>query len=124
MNFSKMIQKRPKDTKGTLKRLCKTLAPFKVIIFIVAFLSLLSCLLSLLGPYFCGEAINEVEKGPGAIDFDVVWKWALLMLFSYIISSKSNKSFPHSFSDYFCIHLTYMCYYTGKPLEIPIRFLI
>ena len=86
MNFSKMIQKRPKDTKGTLKRLCKTLAPFKVIIFIVAFLSLLSCLLSLLGPYFCGEAINEVEKGPGAIDFDVVWKWALLMLFSYIIS--------------------------------------
>lgn len=49
MNFSKMIQKRPKDTKGTLKRLCKTLAPFKVIIFIVAFLSLLSCLLSLWG---------------------------------------------------------------------------
>lgn len=86
MKLSKMIQKRPKDTKGTLKRLCRTLSPFGKIIILVVFLSLLSCVLSLLGPYFCGEAINEVEKGAGSIDFPVVWKWALLMLFSYILS--------------------------------------
>ena len=86
MKFSKMIQKRPKDTKGTLKRLWKTLSPFWNIIIVVGLLSLLSCVLSLLGPYFCGEAINEVEKGAGAIDFSLVWKWALLMLFSYILS--------------------------------------
>ena len=84
MKLSKMIQKRPKDTKGTLKRLCRTLSPFGKIIILVIFLSLLSCVLSLLGPYFCGEAINEVEKGAGVIDFPVVWKWALLMLFSYL----------------------------------------
>ena len=86
MKFSKMIQKRPKDTKGTLKRLWKTLSPFWNIIIVVGLLSLLSCVLSLLGPYFCGEAINEVEKGAEAIDFSLVWKWALLMLFSYILS--------------------------------------
>ena len=86
MKLSKMIQKRPKDTKGTLKRLWKTLSPFWNIILVVGLLSLLSCVLSLLGPYFCGEAINEVEKGAGAIDFSLVWKWALLMLFSYILS--------------------------------------
>lgn len=86
MKLSKMIQKRPKDTKGTLKRLWKTLSPFWNIIIVVGLLSLLSCVLSLLGPYFCGEAINEVEKGAGAIDFSLVWKWSLLMLFSYILS--------------------------------------
>ena len=86
MKLSRMIQKRPKDTKGTLKRLWKTLSPFWNRIIVVGLLSLLSCVLSLLGPYFCGEAINEVEKGAGAIDFSLVWKWALLMLFSYILS--------------------------------------
>ena len=86
MKLSKMIQKRPKDTKGTLKRLWRTLSPFWNIIIVVGLLSLLSCVLSLLGPYFCGEAINEVEKGAEAIDFSLVWKWSLLMLFSYILS--------------------------------------
>ena len=71
MKLSKMIQKRPKDTKGTLKRLWRTLSPFWNIIIAVGLLSLLSCVLSLLGPYFCGEAINEVEKGAGAIDFSL-----------------------------------------------------
>ena len=86
MKLSKMIQKRPKDTKCTCKRLWRTLSRFLNIIIAVGLLSLLSCVLSLLGPYFCGEAINEVEKGAGAIDFSLVWKWALLMLFSYILS--------------------------------------
>ena len=86
MNLSKMIQKRPKDTKGTLIKLCKTLLPFKVLIIFVVVLSIFSCVLSLLGPYFCGEAINEVEKGPGMIDFSIVWKWAVMMLVSYLFS--------------------------------------
>ena len=84
MNLSKMIQKRPKDTKGTLIKLYKTLLPFKVLIIFVVVLSIFSCVLSLLGPYFCGEAINEVEKGPGMIDFSIVWKWAVMMLVSYL----------------------------------------
>ena len=86
MNLSKMIQKRPKDTKGTLIKLYKTLFPFKVLIIFVVALSIFSCVLSLLGPYFCGEAINEVEKGPGMIDFSIVWKWAVMMLVSYLFS--------------------------------------
>ena len=86
MNLSKMIQKRPKDTKGTLIKLYKTLLPFKVLIIFVVVLSIFSCVLSLLGPYFCGEAINEVEKGPGMIDFSIVWKWAVMMLVSYLLS--------------------------------------
>ena len=86
MNLSKMIQKRPKDTKGTLIKLYKTLLPFKVFIIFVVVLSIFSCVLSLLGPYFCGEAINELEKGPGMIDFSIVWKWAVMMLVSYLFS--------------------------------------
>ena len=86
MNLSKMIQKRPKDTKGTLIKLYKTLLPFKVLIIFVVVLSIFSCTLSLLGPYFCGEAINEVEKGPGMINFSIVWKWAVMMLVSYLFS--------------------------------------
>lgn len=86
MNLSKMIQKHPKDTKGTLIKLYKTLLPFKVFIIFVVVLSIFSCVLSLLGPYFCGEAINEVEKGPGMIDFSIVWKWAVMMLVSYLFS--------------------------------------
>ena len=86
MNLSKMIQKRPKDTKGTLIKLYKTLLPFKVLIIFVVVLSIFSCVLSLLGPYFCGEAINEVEKGPGMIDLSIVWKWAVMMLVSYLFS--------------------------------------
>ena len=86
MNLSKMIQKRPKDTKGTLIKLYKTLLPFKVLIIFVVVLSIFSCVLSLLGPYFCGEAINEVEKGPEMIDFSIVWKWAVMMLVSYLFS--------------------------------------
>ena len=86
MNLSKMIQKRPKDTKGTLIKLYKTLLPFKVLIIFVVVLSIFSCVLSLLGPYFCGEAINEVEKGPGMINFSIVWKWAVMMLVSYLFS--------------------------------------
>lgn len=86
MNLSKMIQKRPKDTKGTLIKLYKTLLPFRVLIIFVVVLSIFSCVLSLLGPYFCGEAINEVEKGPGMIDFSIVWKWAVMMLVSYLFS--------------------------------------
>ena len=86
MNLSKMIQKRPKDTKGTLIKLYKTLLPFKVLIIFVVALSIFTCVLSLLGPYFCGEAITEVEKGPGMIDFSIVWKWTVMMLVSYLFS--------------------------------------
>ena len=86
MNLSKMIQTRPKDTKGTLIKLYQTLLPFKVLIIFVVALSIFSCVLSLLGPYFCGEAINEVEKGPGMIDLSIVWKWAVMMLVSYLFS--------------------------------------
>ncbi|MGN1164067.1 MAG: ABC transporter ATP-binding protein, partial [Candidatus Ornithospirochaeta sp.] len=86
MNLSRMIQKRPKDTKGTLKRLVLSLRPFWLLIAIVFVLSLMSSVLSLLGPYFCGEAINEVAAGKGNVDFPAVWKWAFLMLSSYIVS--------------------------------------
>ena len=86
MNLSKMIQKRPKDTKGTIIKLSSFLRPFSLLILLVLILSVFSCLLSLLGPYFCGEAINEVEKGVGRIDYSIVAKWAFMMLFSYILS--------------------------------------
>ena len=86
MKLGRMIQSKPKNTKGTLKRLIVELKPFYTLLLLVTILSFSSCFLSLLGPYFCGEAINEVERGFGMVRMENVFKWAFLMLFSYLVS--------------------------------------
>ena len=79
--------KKPKDTRGTLRRLLRYLGPWRYVILGVAFLSLLSNLLNLWGPTLAGSAIREAAAGPGKVNFDAVRQNALRMLLCYVGSS-------------------------------------
>lgn len=79
--------KKPKDTKGTLKRTLKYLSHYRGIILLVIILSIASNLLSLVGPKLAGSAINEAAAGVGKVDFTKVWYYAKRMLIFYVTSS-------------------------------------
>lgn len=81
------IRKKPKDTRGTLKRLLKYVGYYKFVFIIILVLSMISNVLSLLGPGYAGQAINEASKGPGSVDFNNVFYFAKRMLIVYLLSS-------------------------------------
>ena len=81
------VLRKPKDTRGTLRRLLRFLGPFRYVILGVAVLSLISNLLSLWGPNLAGSAINEAAAGPGRVNFDRVAYYAWRMLLCYVASS-------------------------------------
>ena len=78
---------RPKNTKGTLVRTMKYLAPYKFILFVAIVLTLISNVLALLGPKYAGNAINEAAAGEGLVNFDSVLHFVFLMLIVYVVSS-------------------------------------
>ena len=57
------VMKKPKDTRGTLRRMLKYLGPWKYVIAGIAVLSLFSNLLNLWGPSLAGAAIREAAAG-------------------------------------------------------------
>ncbi|MBQ8162186.1 MAG: ABC transporter ATP-binding protein [Clostridia bacterium] len=79
--------RKPKDTKGTLRRLLTYLGPFKWMIAAVWALCILSNVLQLLGPNLAGSAINEAAAGAGKVNFERVYYYAERMLFCYVASS-------------------------------------
>ena len=81
------IMHKPKDSRGTLRRMLAFLGPFKLLILLVAALCVLSNLLSLWGPDLAGHAINEAAAGKGKVNFDNVRYYALRMLLCYVSSS-------------------------------------
>ncbi len=81
------VMKKPKDTKGTLKRLFSYMAGFKWLLFLALVLSFISNVLALLGPSLAGEAINEAAAGKGKVNFDKVTYYAIKMLIFYLVSS-------------------------------------
>ena len=78
------VMKKPKDTRGALRRILHYLGPWKYVILGVAVLCLLSNLLDLWGPSLAGSAIREAAAGPGKVNFDAVTHDALLMLLCYV----------------------------------------
>jgi len=86
------IMRKPKDVRGSFRRLMKELAPFKKPLIAVFLLCLLSNVLALLGPSLAGAAINEAAAGKGNVDFDRVTGFALRMLFCYVTSSLLSVS--------------------------------
>ncbi len=70
-----------------LLRLGKYLMQHKAIVFCCLMLTIGSNLLALVGPALSGYAINAIEPGPGAVDFDVVFYYCGLMAVFYIASS-------------------------------------
>ena len=81
------VMKKPKDTRGTLRRLMKYLGPWKAVIAGVAGLSLAANVLNLWGPGLAGDAIREAAAGPGKVNFEAVGRSAGLMLACYLTSA-------------------------------------
>ncbi|MBR3099287.1 MAG: ABC transporter ATP-binding protein [Clostridia bacterium] len=81
------VMRKPKDTRGTLRRMLRFLGPFRWVILGVACLSLVSNVLSLWGPNLAGSAIREAAAGKGLVNFERVAYYATLMLVCYLASS-------------------------------------
>lgn len=81
------VRRKPKDTKGTLRKMIAYLESYKWIMVLVMILCIISNILALLGPSLAGNAINEAAAGAGKVDFDNVFYYAKRMLFVYISSS-------------------------------------
>lgn len=80
-------KEKPKDAKGTLKRLVSYVSQHRGILALVLILCLLSNVLALAGPSLAGQAINEAAAGKGRVNFARVYHLAFLMLGCYITSS-------------------------------------
>ena len=87
MTRRESIMTRPKDSKGTFRRLLSYLGAFKAWILLVAVLCLISNVLSLWGPSLAGSAINEAAAGVNRVDFEKVTYYAVRMLAVYACSS-------------------------------------
>lgn len=85
-------RKRPKDTKGTLKRLLSYLGNYKILLICVFLLCVLSNLVELQGPNYAGKAINEAAAGVGKVNFDKVFYYAKKMLICYLFASALSIS--------------------------------
>ena len=67
-----VIQK-PRNAKGTLRRLGRYLWQSAPLLILALGLSVAGNLFQLIGPTLCGKAIDAVAGGPGKVDFDTVF---------------------------------------------------
>ena len=81
------VMKKPKDTRGALRRILRYLGPWRYIILGVIALSLVSNLMNLWGPSLAGSAIREAAAGAGKVNFGTVKHYAGLMLLCYVGSA-------------------------------------
>lgn len=81
------IRKKPKDTKGALRRLLSYIRQYRFILILIFILCFVSNILALLGPSLAGSAINEAAAGVGKVNFDHVFYYAKRMLLCYVLSS-------------------------------------
>ncbi len=70
-----------------LRRLWKYLGKKRLLVVLALLLSVVSSILGLLGPRFSAEAINNIELGPGRIDFSFIGRCVLLMVVLYVFSA-------------------------------------
>ncbi len=83
-------KEKPKDAKGTLRRILKYLMKYKFVILALLICAFASNIGNLLGPNFAGKAISAAEAGKGAVDMDRVIYFAVLMLIAYVGSNVLN----------------------------------
>lgn len=88
------ITEKPKDFKGTLKKLLKELAQYKIVIAIVLIFAVLSTAFNILGPKILGnattiiyEGILNMIAGVGGIDFNAIGKIILTLVGLYLIAT-------------------------------------
>lgn len=81
------VMKKPKDTRGALRRILSYLADYKLILLLIIALCIVSNILALIGPSLAGSAINEAAGGAGKVNFVKIWYYVKRMLFVYAASS-------------------------------------
>ena len=85
------VKAKPKDAKGSLRRILKYLMIYKWVILVFLILAFLSNIGNLLGPKYAGMAIGVIEDGlslgVGRIDMALVLHYALMMLLAYVLSN-------------------------------------
>ncbi len=89
---TRRFQAKKIDTGALLKRLWKYLGRNRILLVLAVIFSVSSSLLSLYGPKLSGEAINAIDLGTGRVDFDTVFRCAILMVIFYISSSVLSYS--------------------------------
>ncbi len=78
---------KPRDRKGTILRLLEYMMQYKLLLGLALGLTIVSNLLSLVGPMLSGYAIDAIEPGAGRVAFERVFYYAGLMVLFYIASS-------------------------------------
>lgn len=85
---------KPKDFKGTIKKLWGYLSKYKIALIIVVFFTIASTIFSVVGPKILGNATTELFNGViskfsggNGIDFDKIGKILLILLMLYIFSA-------------------------------------
>ncbi|HAX74243.1 MAG TPA: ABC transporter [Firmicutes bacterium] len=88
---------KPKDFKGTIKRLGRYLKPYTWQIVIVLIVAIASTVFSIVGPKIMGRITNELfrplqEKMSGVqnvapVDFDYIWKIVVTLIVLYVLSA-------------------------------------
>ncbi|MGM9606893.1 MAG: ABC transporter ATP-binding protein [Oscillospiraceae bacterium] len=87
------VMKKPKDTKGALRRILAYLADYKLILLLILILCVASNILALLGPDLAGDAIGVIEEAGtgktavGKVDLGRVLHFVKWMLIVYLASS-------------------------------------
>ena len=81
------IMTKPRDSRGTFRRLLSYLGAFRHLILLVAVMCVAGNVLNLVGPTLAGTAIDEAAAGKGRVNFDRVTYYAVRMLAVYAGSS-------------------------------------
>ncbi len=76
-----------KEKRGTLLRLTKILFEHKIHLIIALVLMIGANTLALIGPKLSGQAIDAIGENIGQVNFSEVYKYCLLMIGVYVISS-------------------------------------
>lgn len=89
-----MPGEKPKDLKGSIKKLFAYLGSFKIAVFCVMVFAVISTVFNVAGPKILGRATTALSEGlmgkitkTGGIDFDLIGKILLATLSLYVISS-------------------------------------
>ncbi|MEW6093614.1 MAG: ABC transporter ATP-binding protein [Chloroflexota bacterium] len=89
-----MKGEKPRDFKGTLKKLIQYLGQYRVLILIIWLIAIASTVFSIFGPKILGQATTKLFEGvmakiagTGTIDFAYIGNIILLVLFLYLLSA-------------------------------------
>lgn len=88
LNSPVIDQKQSKeDRTRVLARMSKYLLRYKKTVALALLLMLSSNLLALAGPTISGKAIDAIKPGQGAVAFDTVWLFVIILIVFYTVSS-------------------------------------